>query len=43
VNEILNSLGVTSRGVLDGGDQERDRSAVYRDQAQRFVDGVGGT
>jgi hypothetical protein len=39
VTEIFNSLGMTSRGVLDGGDQERDRSAVYRDQAQRFVDG----
>jgi hypothetical protein len=39
VTEIFNSLGVTSRGVLDGGDQERDRSALYREQAQRFVDG----
>jgi hypothetical protein len=37
--EIFNSVGVTSRGVLDGGDQERDRSSVYREQAQRFVDG----
>lgn len=37
--EIFNSLGVTSRGVLDGGDQERDRSAVYREQAHRFADG----
>jgi hypothetical protein len=38
VNEIFNSLGVTSRGILDGGDQERDRSAIYREQAQRFAD-----
>jgi hypothetical protein len=36
--EIFNSIGVTSRGVLDGGDQERDKSAIYRDQAERFVD-----
>jgi hypothetical protein len=36
--EIFNSLGVTSRGVLDGGDQERDKSAIYREQAERFVD-----
>jgi hypothetical protein len=36
--EIFNSLGVTSRGALDGGDQERDRGAAYREQAQRFVD-----
>jgi hypothetical protein len=25
-NEIFNSLGVTTRGVLDGGEQERDRA-----------------
>lgn len=37
-NEIFNSVGVTSRGVLDGGDQERDRGAVYREQAERFRD-----
>lgn len=37
--EIFNSLGVTSRGILDGGDQERDRSSVYHEQAKRFVDG----
>ncbi|MGH3038362.1 MAG: hypothetical protein ACRDLZ_02990, partial [Gaiellaceae bacterium] len=36
--EIFNSLGVSSRGVLDGGDQERDKSAIYREQAQRLVD-----
>jgi hypothetical protein len=36
--EIFNSLGVTSRGVLDGGEQERSKGAVYREQAQRFVD-----
>jgi hypothetical protein len=36
--EIFNSLGATSRGLLDGGDQERDKSAIYSDQAQRFVD-----
>jgi hypothetical protein len=37
--EVFNSLGVTSRGVLVGGDQERDQSAFYLEQAQRFVDG----
>lgn len=36
--EIFNSMGATSRGVLDGGDQERDKSAIYREQADRFVD-----
>jgi hypothetical protein len=36
--EIFNSVGVTSRGVLEGGDQERDKSANYREHAERFVD-----
>ena len=36
--EIFNSMGVSSRGVLDGGDQERDKGAIYREQAERFVD-----
>jgi hypothetical protein len=36
--QIINSLGVTSRGVLDGGDQERSRAAVYRDHADALAD-----
>jgi hypothetical protein len=36
--EIFASLGVTTRGVLDGGDQERDRARLYREQAERFYD-----
>jgi hypothetical protein len=37
--EIFNSLGVTSRGMLDGGDLERDRAARYAQQANLLVDG----
>ena len=37
-SEIFASLGVTMRGVLDGGDQERDRARLYREQAERFYD-----
>jgi hypothetical protein len=36
--QIINSLGATSRGVLDGGDQERDRAAVYREHADALAD-----
>lgn len=36
--EVFASLGVTTRGVLDGGDQERDRAQRYREQAERFYD-----
>ena len=36
--EIFNSLGVTSRGMLDGGEHERDRATRYREQAERFHD-----
>ena len=36
--EIFNSLGVTSRGMLDGGEIERDKAALYTEQAARFVD-----
>ena len=36
--EMFNSMGVTSRGVLEGGDQERGRAACYREQAERFHD-----
>lgn len=36
--EIINSLGATSRGVLDGGDQERDKAAVYREHADALAD-----
>lgn len=36
--KIFNSLGVTNRGGLDGGDQERNRGAIHREQAKRFVD-----
>jgi hypothetical protein len=37
-NEIFASLGVTTRGVLDGGDLERDHAQRYREQAERFYD-----
>ena len=36
--EIFNSLGVTSRGLLDGGGQERKRAERYRQQADGFYD-----
>ncbi len=36
--QIFNSLGVTSRGMLDGGEIERDKAALYNEQAARFVD-----
>jgi hypothetical protein len=36
--QIINSLGVTSRGVLDGGDLERDKAAVYREHADALAD-----
>jgi hypothetical protein len=36
--EMFNSMGVTSRGVLDGGEQERSRAAIYLEQAERFHD-----
>lgn len=37
-NEIFAGLGVTTRGVLDGGDLERERAQRYREQAERFYD-----
>jgi hypothetical protein len=36
--EIFNSLGVTARGVLDGGEHERGRAERYQEQAERFYD-----
>lgn len=33
---IYNERGVTSRGLADGGDQERDLAAKYRAAARRF-------
>ncbi len=36
--EIFNSLGATSRGMLDGGTIERDHAARYSDGALRLVD-----
>ncbi len=36
--QIINSLGVTSRGILAGGDQERDKAAVYREHADALAD-----
>jgi hypothetical protein len=36
--QIFNSLGMTSRGMLDGGEIERDKAALYNEQAARFVD-----
>lgn len=35
---IVNSRGVTSRNQLDGGEQEWDLAAKYREQAETFVD-----
>lgn len=35
---IHNERGVTSRGVADGGDQERELAAQYRGAADRFSD-----
>jgi hypothetical protein len=37
--EMFNGMGVTSRGVLDGGDRERSRAAIHREEAERFHDG----
>jgi hypothetical protein len=37
-NEVFRSLGVTTRGLLDGGDLERERAQRYREQAERFYD-----
>ncbi len=37
--EIYNSRGATSRGLLDGGAQERDRVEKYNDLAARIRDG----
>src|SRR5439155_25567056 len=34
-SQIFNSLGVTSRGMLDGGEIERDKAALYNQQAAR--------
>jgi len=36
--ELYNSRGTTSRGVFDGGDQERIVAAGYADQAGKFAD-----
>jgi hypothetical protein len=36
--EILNSRGVTSRGLEDGGKQERDLVKKYRTSADQFAD-----
>lgn len=36
--QILNSRGVTSRGLEDGGDQERRLAVDYRVKAQAFAD-----
>lgn len=35
---IFNSRGVTSRGLEDGGDQERELAADYRGKAEVFAD-----
>lgn len=35
---IHNDRGVTSRGMLDGGEQERDLAAKYRKEAEQFGD-----
>jgi hypothetical protein len=35
---IANRRGATSRGVFDGGDQERELAAIHREQAGRFAD-----
>jgi hypothetical protein len=36
--ELYNSRGPTSRGVFDGGDQERIVAAGYAEQAEKFAD-----
>jgi hypothetical protein len=36
--ELYNSRGPTSRGVFDGGDQERIVAAAYAEQAETFAD-----
>lgn len=36
--EMFNSIGVSSRGLLDGGEQERQRAERHRDQAARLND-----
>jgi len=36
--QICNDRGATSRSMLDGGDQERDLVAKYREQAEQFAD-----
>ena len=36
--QLYNDGGVTMRGMLDGGDQERDLVTKYKEQAERFVD-----
>jgi hypothetical protein len=36
--QLFNRRGVTMRGMLDGGDQERALAAEYKEQAERFVD-----
>jgi hypothetical protein len=36
--ELYNSRGPTSRGVFDGGDQERVVAAGYAEQAEKFAD-----
>lgn len=36
--ELRNSRGVTTRGLLDGGDQERTLAATYSKQAEAFAD-----
>jgi hypothetical protein len=35
---LFNRRGATSRGMLDGGDQERILAAKYREQAEPFLD-----
>jgi hypothetical protein len=36
--ELYNSRGPTTRGVFDGGDQERNLAATYRERANAFAD-----
>lgn len=36
--ELYNSRGVTTRGIFDGGDQERIVATSYFEQAKRFAD-----
>jgi hypothetical protein len=38
-SQILNDRGVTTRGLLDGGAQERTLAERWRDRAQRIRDG----